>query len=599
MNFVDKIDGIIFRRLGLIGRAFSGYKSQIFVLVVLGFFSGLLEGVGINALIPLFSFVVGGDAGGATDTISKITRSGFEFLHIDFNLKYLLVFMCSLFIIKAGVMIFCNYIRIRIMADYEERTRRELFTKTLRSSWSFLLKQKLGYFENVLMTDIRSSAALLQQISGIIMMITSLAMYIVVALNISIFITLLTVFIGGILFLIFKPFLKKTKEAAKTTSIINKDVAHFINENILGMKTIKTMAMEEKFLNFSKDFFSRLKELKIKVIFFKNLTSSLWQPVSLVFICIIFAITYKTPGFNFAVLLATIYLIQRIFFYIQQIENALHGIVESIPYLEHVSRYREQIEINQARIRGSEKFVFEKTLEFKDVQFSYKENQEILSGVNFSVNRGEFVGLIGPSGAGKTTIVDLILRLFYPTSGKILLDGKDIEGIDAKEWGKNVGYVSQDIFLKNDTIANNIKFYDDSISDEDMKEAAKMANIYEFIESCPDKFNSMIGERGIILSAGQRQRIVIARILVRKPKLLILDEATSALDNESEIKIQKVIENIKGRVTVLAIAHRLSTVINSDKLLVLSGGAIIEDGKPGDLLKTKESYFYKVYNIRK
>jgi ABC-type multidrug transport system fused ATPase/permease subunit len=167
-----------------------------------------------------------------------------------------------------------------------------------------------------------------------------------------------------------------------------------------------------------------------------------------------------------------------------------------------------------------------------------------------------------------------------------------------KSWRKNVGYVSQDIFLLNDTIANNINFYNKKISQSEIEEAAKKANIYDFIQSLPDKFNSEIGEKGVFLSMGQRQRIVIARTLVRKPKILILDEATSALDSESEIKIQKVIENLKGEITVIAIAHRLSTVVNSDKILVLEDGLIKEQGKPEVLLKDKESYFYKVYNIR-
>jgi len=153
--------------------------------------------------------------------------------------------------------------------------------------------------------------------------------------------------------------------------------------------------------------------------------------------------------------------------------------------------------------------------------------------------------------------------------------------------------------LQNDTISNNIKFYNDDISEQDIIEGAKMANIYDFINNLPNKFQTIIGERGVLLSGGQRQRIIIARILARKPKLLILDEATSALDNESEIQVQKVIENLKGKITALVIAHRLSTIINSDRLLVIDKGKIVEQGKPQELLRDKETYFYKVYNIRK
>src|SRR3989338_1414349 len=174
-----------------------------------------------------------------------------------------------------------------------------------------------------------------------------------------------------------------------------------------------------------------------------------------------------------------------------------------------------------------------------------------------------------------------------------------MESIELTDWRRNIGYVSQDIFLMNDTVANNIRFYDDTVTDKELRVAAKLANIGGFVDTLPQKYETIIGERGVMLSAGQRQRIVIARILARQPELLILDEATSALDNESEIKIQEVIKKLKGKITVLAVAHRLSTVIDSDRLIVLEDGRIVEQGQPAKLLEDKGSYFSKVYNLRK
>ncbi|MEA3272263.1 MAG: ABC transporter ATP-binding protein, partial [Patescibacteria group bacterium] len=517
----------ILRILKVFNQAFGEYRFQIIGLTVLGFFSGLLEGIGINALIPLFSFATGGGEGG-NDPISRVIEKVFLYFNVDFNLKYLLIFICLLFVLKALVLILCGYLRIKITADYEEQTREKLFRKTLKANWACLLKQKLGFLSTVLMIDARTSASLLQQISGIIMLATSLLMYILIAINISFYITFITLILGAIIFLLFKPLVYKTKKIAYKTSATNKQVAHFVDENILGMKTIKTASVAEKILKISKRYFAKLKKLRIKLHLLKTISGSLIQPISLIFICLVFAFSYKSSNFNFAALIAVVYLIQRIFVYIQQTQTHLQGIAEGIPYLESVLNYKNQMKTNQEKSRGSSAFSLSDSLEFKSVSFSYDTNKEILSDINFSIKKGELVGLIGPSGAGKTTIVDLILCLFYPTTGKILLDGKGILDFTSEEWEKNVGYVSQDIFLKNDTFENNIKFYDDSISDEDMVIAAKMANIYDFIEGCPDKFSTLIGERGIMLSAGQRQRIVIARVLAKKPKLLILDEATSA-----------------------------------------------------------------------
>jgi len=149
----------------------------------------------------------------------------------------------------------------------------------------------------------------------------------------------------------------------------------------------------------------------------------------------------------------------------------------------------------------------------------------------------------------------------------------------------------------NDTIENNIRFYNNLLTKEDIIKVVKIANIYDFIENQPDKFSTLVGERGVRLSGGQRQRVILARVLAKNPEILILDEATSALDNESELLIHEAIEKLKGKMTILVIAHRLSTIMNSDKLFVLENGKITEQGKPAEMLKDKDSYFYKVYNI--
>jgi len=581
----------------LLYRGFVNYKLQIFILIVLGLLGGILEGVGIAAVIPLFTFVSGNTLG-AANPISKIIQDFFELFNFNFSLKYLLVFISSLFILRAVVLIFCNYIKIKISADYEEQTRNYLLKKTLKATWPFLLSQKLGHLENLLMMNVWHSGLLLQYISAALINLSGLAMYIFVAMNISLSITLITIGLGFFVFIFFRPIIYKIKSISKERNIINKSIAHYVNENIMGMKTIKAMFVGEHIALSGNDYFKRIKELFIKSSFLKIISEASMEPIGLVFICVIFAIDYKMANFNPAAFVAVIYLIQRMFVYIQQFQANVQAIAETSSYLKNILEYDESVNNNIEIDIGLKKFIFFKKLEFKNLSFAYNKQKSVLLDINFSIKKGEMIGLIGPSGAGKTTIVDLILRLFDPVSGTILLDGLNIKDIDLGDWRKNIGYVSQDIFLMNDTIANNIRFYNENILDEEIESAAKMAHIFDFIKSLPLGFNTVIGERGVLLSAGQRQRMVIARILARKPEILILDEATSALDNESETQIQKVIEGLKNKITVLVIAHRLSTIINSDRLLVLDNGMIVEDDDPQELLKNKNSYFFKMYNIK-
>ncbi len=578
-------------------QAFGAYKLQIFFLIILGFVTGLLEGIGINALIPIISSITN-EGLGKIDIISRTIEQAFSYFNIDFSLEYLLVFIALLFIFKAITLIFCNYIRIKIAANYEEQTRNSLFSKTINANWRYLLKQKLGYLETILKIDIAQSTSLLDTISSIIIVSTGLIIYTTIAIAISPHVTLFALALGGLMFFSLKPLVHKTRIFAQNVATINKQSAHYVNENIIGIKTIKAMFVNAKIIEIGKTYFNKLKRFKIKIRLVRDVTNLLFQPVSLIFICIIFIFAYKTPNFSFAAFVPTTYLIYRIFQYIQTLQANLHQANESIPYLKDVLIFEKEADENKEKGKGLKSFKFNNNLEFRNVSFSYNTDKTILTDLNFKIKKGEMTGLIGPSGVGKTTIVDLILRLFPLSNGKILIDGKNVSKINIKKWRKNIGYIPQDIFLMNDTIANNIKFYDNTINKNKIERAAKKANIYDFIQTLPKKFSSVIGERGILLSTGQRQRIVIARVLARNPKLLILDEATSALDNESEIKIQKVIEKLKSKITVLIVAHRLSTVINSDKLLILENGKIIEQGPPSKLLKNKKSYFYKVYNIR-
>lgn len=576
-------------------RAFGRYKWQIAALAALGFISGLLEGIGINMLIPLFSFFTNQDAS-AGNVINTAVERLFTFLQVDMSVTYLLVFIVFLFLGKAMLSFLFSYIKIRIDTDYEESTRNNLFQGALNASWPHLLMQKIGYLDTILMTDVLRGSLLIRQIANIILAVTGLFVYSLVAINISFPVTALTLGFGAVLFLLFRPLFFRTRLYAKRASEANKEVAHYVNESIAGMKTIKSLQSSEAIASRGNVYFSELRNLRVKTLLFITASSSLLQPISLIFIVIVFAVSYKTPTFNLAALIAVVYLIQKMFQYIQQLHSNVHEVNDAIPYVESLLTYQHDMDSNREEDKGMDSYAFKSSLAMRNVSFHYRGDRPVLSVTNFVIRKGEAVGLIGESGSGKTTIVDLLLRLFDPTVGAIFLDGKDIRTIRLSEWRKHVGYVSQDIFLRHDTIRNNITFSDPSITEEDMVRAAKMANIYKFVQSRPDAFSTVVGERGIMLSVGQRQRIAIARVLSRKPDILILDEATSALDNESEARIQEVIENLRGKVTVLIIAHRLSTVTSTDRVLVLEGGRITEEGKPKELLANRASRFYQMYH---
>jgi ATP-binding cassette subfamily B protein len=223
-------------------------------------------------------------------------------------------------------------------------------------------------------------------------------------------------------------------------------------------------------------------------------------------------------------------------------------------------------------------------IRFEDVRFAYDPARPILKGVTFEVPAGHTVAVVGPSGAGKSTISRLLYRFYEPQSGRITIDGQSLSDVTQESLRAAIGMVPQDTVLFNDSIAYNIRYGRWEASDEEVYEAAKLAQIDEFIRSLPQGYKSQVGERGLKLSGGEKQRVAIARTILKGPPILLLDEATSALDSFTEREIQSALDRVvKGR-TTLVIAHRLSTIVNADEILVLDAGEIVERGKHDDLL---------------
>ena len=238
------------------------------------------------------------------------------------------------------------------------------------------------------------------------------------------------------------------------------------------------------------------------------------------------------------------------------------------------------------------------SIRFENVSFTYESgNNPALKNINVEIPKGKSIALVGKSGAGKSTFVDMVLRFFDPTSGQISFDGENIKNIELDSLRSQIGFVTQETILFNDSIKNNICYGKPKANIENIKRASELANATEFIESLPMKFDAQIGEKGTMLSGGQRQRISIARAILKNPEILILDEATSSLDSESEAKVQKAVDQLIADRTVIVIAHRLSTIINADNILVFEDGEIVDQGSHIDLIN-KDGIYKQLFELQ-
>lgn len=555
----------------IVGRSFKQYRAMLTVMVVLGFIGGLAESIGIGAAIPLFYVMTGQESGG-DGTINRVVISILKFFHISLDPLHLLLLIVGLFIFKGFIQFLSRYANARIVADFEEKTRTVLFARTMRTTWSFLLEQRIGHLENTLLFDVERSATILNQLSTAILTLTSFLAYAVVAFSISTKITLVTIAIGVLVFYLMRPLSRRIRKHFAEALRLQKALNHHVGEHMLGIKTIKAAAAEASVIAISKEYFYKLKHAKTRSAFMRQLGLAFIEPLGFILIAILFVLSYKTPAFSIASFVVVMYLIQKMFSYIQSLQGYIYVINELIPSLKSVIKYRILSRLNKEVDEGTRSFSFEKNLTFTNVAFSYGGDRPILQNVSMTIAKGDMVGIVGASGAGKTTLVDLLLRLFNPQSGTISVDGIPLSELKLEAWRTHVAYVAQEMFLINTTIEENIRFYDPAITKEAVERAAKVANIYDTIQDMPEQFQTIVGDRGLKLSGGQRQRIILARAIARNPSLLILDEATSAIDYQSESLIHEALVKLRGTITVIIITHRLEALKEVDATYKIEGG---------------------------
>lgn len=380
---------------------------------------------------------------------------------------------------------------------------------------------------------------------------------------------------------------------------LNETATTLITEMVRGIRDIKVLNSEPIFLNLVSNKAKDIREERYnmsKILWKYNMISGYFHDV-LEFIFIVLGIVLCTKE------MLTISTFVILYNYESKVFNLLNSLTFFSEYMKefNVSANRVFEVIKDGKFQ-KEKFgsthldVVNGDFEFKNVSFAYEKNVPVLKNISFKINANETVAFVGKSGSGKSTIFSLLARLYDVSDGKITIDGVDIKKLDKDSLRGNISIIPQDPYIFNFSIRDNLKIVKSDLTDEEMINACKMACIHDFIETLPDKYDTLVGEGGHTLSGGQKQRLAIARAFIQKTEIILFDEATSALDNQTQKEITKAINNLKKDFTILIIAHRLSTVINSDRIIMIDDGKIIGEGTHKNLLKKNELY-KKLYEM--
>ena len=478
--------------------------------------------------------------------------------------------------------------------------RKEMFDKILQRSSSLYDESITGKLVSKITFDAEQVAeAATKAITTIIKdgltIIGLLALMFYYSFELSIGLLLLAPLVGFFLKIMSIKFRAVSRDIQKSMGTIT----NIVEESIIGHRIIKIFGGK----NYEKDTFSSAnafnRERNLKLIFIQSVSIPLMQLVVAIFLAlIIFFVTSNDYLEQISIGTFMSYLTAMIMMFapikrLSEVNVTLQRGIAASESIFDLLDSESEFDLRDSGIKVDGNI----SIRFDNITFSYPSSQSnILKNINIDVRSGETVAIVGKSGSGKTTLLDLIPRLYDPDSGNIFFNNVNIKDISLNKIRTYISYVGQDFTLFNDTIFNNIAYGELSASDSDkVIEASSFANALDFINNFPEKFDTIVGQSGVLLSGGQRQRIAIARALLKNAPILLLDEATSALDTESEKLIQKSISKLSENKTTIIIAHRLSTVMNADKIIVIDDGNVVECGKHEELINNKSSYFM-LYN---
>ncbi len=476
----------------------------------------------------------------------------------------------------------------------------DIYIKIQTLDMEYFSSAKIGELMTKVITDPNNINSVIKETFNMIPEVFKVVICFGLALSIDWKLTLGILIVAPVLITIVKKYSKKLKRSGKKRQEAMGLINSKLQESLSGIRVIKAFAMEKEEIRDFRIKNTKLKRIAIQTAKYNARSSAVSEALNYIMIAgLLLAGGYRvlrghdfTPGAFVTIMGA----ISSMYTPIRRSITRFNEISVDIP---SVGRVFEILEEEPKIIDNENKILFQyfsDNITFENVDFKYKDSDEkILKNINFTVKKGETMAFVGNSGGGKSTLVNLIPRFFDVSNGAIKIDGVNIKDYDVKSLRKNIGIVPQETFLFSGTILQNIKYGKRDATFEEIKEAAKKANAHEFIKKLEDGYNTEIGERGVKLSGGQKQRIAIARAILENPQILILDEATSALDNESEKLVQDALEKLMENKTTFVIAHRLTTIENSDKIVVLQQGEIKETGTHAELLE-KNGLYKSLYN---
>lgn len=566
-------------------------KGKLLLVIVSSFLVGLLDALSISIFIPLLTSTNSNTTVVEDDGIDL--GSFFQILHIPKTINWILAVMLFFFLLKAIFRYLDVHYRVFLTSYFIKAIRSRLLFLISNLKYSKFVQKEQGAIQNSISKECDNVIYGYTQYISVFQNIIFVGVYLSMSFFVNPKFTLIVIFGGWFSNFIFKKVYINSSEISSSISQKNSVFMSLVLQQIANYKYLKATSRVDKYKNKVEDVMNDIENDQMKLGYISGIVLSLREPILLTFLVGAIYIHINIMNGEIGAILFTLLLFYRSFNSLMAVQTSWTGFLKYVGSIQHIDVFQKELS-QSLEVETGEKFTgFADSITFQNVSFQYATTSEkIIEEIAIEIPKNKTIAFVGKSGSGKTTLMNLLLGLLEPTSGKVGIDNKDLKDYDLNSFREKIGFIAQETVVFNDTIFNNVTFWDEK-NEENLarfKEVMQKVDLSSFLNLSEEKENLILGDNGVVMSGGQRQRLSIARELYRETEILLLDEATSALDSETEKLIQHSIDLLKGSVTIIIIAHRLSTIKNVDTIFILENGKVQDSGNFESLLETSSTF---------
>ena len=587
LSWREKIDALV--------RVARYRPEYAFILVVFGAFVALLEGVGLSFIFPIIEVAQAEEPIEGGGPIMELFLSTYDFFSVPFSVGYLILGVALVMIVRYTVSFVARWLGAKLGYEYERHLRSQAFDRALNAEVGYYDEEGSDDILNAIITETRYSGKTIRKGIEMLETLFLILMYTAVMFYITPSMTVFAVALLGGITILMRYIIEPAVTVGSKVADANEEVQEKVQAGTQGIRDVKLFGLRSEVYSSFRDSIDRYARYSTRLDRNDYAIKNFYQLSAALTIFVLIYVGFTFTGLSLGELGIFLIAMFQLAPKVSRLNSKVYKLEGYTSHLVRTQEFLDELEIRQEQGGGRSVSNVEE-VEFDEVAFAYGD-EPVLREISFEVERGEFVAFVGKSGAGKSTIVSLLVRMYDPDRGEIRGDSVPIDEYDIREWRNRIAVVRQDPYIFNTTLEGNVTVGNRDANRSEVERVCEIAKVNEFLDELPNGYESELGDEGIRLSGGQRQRVALARALLKDADFLVLDEATSDLDSNLEKEVQAAIESMDREYGIIAIAHRLSTVKNADRIHTLDDGEIIEQGTHGELL-ADEGEYAELYTIQ-